>query len=141
MRDPLGVGDGERDGVGPRCVVTDEYRSTDAELVEQCLELGDMLLDRESPEIGAIGSAVAAPIEGDRPSRAQQRQQPIIDAVVVGEAVHQDDWRVVTWDLAYEDISLRRLDELITRGQRGFSHGIASFQLLRINCFVVSASP
>src|SRR5258708_34122057 len=88
-----------------------------------------MVVQRESPEHGALGSAVAAPIEGDRPSRTHDGQQPIIDAVVVGEAVHQDDWRIVTWDLANEEVSLRRLGEVITRGQRGFSHGSVSLQL------------
>ena len=34
MADPLGVRNGECDGVGSRCVVTDEYRSIDVELVE-----------------------------------------------------------------------------------------------------------
>ena len=103
MSDPLGVRDGERDGVGSRGVVTDEYRSIDVELVEQSLQLGGMLLQRESPELGALGSAVAVPIEGDRPSRAQQRQERLVDVVVVGEAMHEDDWRIVTGDLAYEE--------------------------------------
>ena len=128
MADPLGVRDGERDGVGSRGVVTDEYRSTDVELVEQSLQLGGMFFQRESPEVGALGSAVALPIEGDRSSRAQQRQEPLVDVVIVGEAVHEDDRRIVTGDLLYEESAVRRLDEPITRSQGGFSHRSMSFQ-------------
>ena len=108
--------DGERDGVGSRGVVTDEHRSLDVECVEQSLELGGMLLHGESPELGALGSAVAMPIEGDRPFRAQQRQEPLIDGVVVGEAMHEDDGRIVTGNLANEESAVRRLDEAIMRG-------------------------
>ena len=127
MPDPLGMGDGERNGVRPRCVVTDEYCLLDVQLVEQRLERGTMVLQGESPELAALGSAVAAPVESDRPSRAQQRQQPIVDAVVVGEAVHQDDRRIVAWDLAHEHSSRRRLHETIMRCQHGVSHGSVSF--------------
>ena len=65
MGDPLGVRDGERNGVRPRSVVTDEYRSIDVEFVEHGLQLGNMFLQRESSEFGALGSPVTEPIEGD----------------------------------------------------------------------------
>ena len=43
--------------------MADEYGLIDAELVEQSFQLGDMLFQRESPEFGALGSAVSVPID------------------------------------------------------------------------------
>jgi hypothetical protein len=41
--------------------------------------------------------------------RAQQRQQLLVDAVIVGEPVHADDRRILTWDLAGEATANRHI--------------------------------
>jgi hypothetical protein len=67
----LRMGDGERDGVGTGCVVTDEHRTFDLEPGQEGGKLSGMLREGESADFRAFRSAVSVPVEGDSPPRAQ----------------------------------------------------------------------
>ena len=69
MGHPLGMGDGERNGIGPGRVVTDKHGAGYAELVEHGHQFGPMFLRRESGGIRAIGPTVSEPVEGHGPPR------------------------------------------------------------------------
>ena len=91
MRHSFGVGQGECHGVGPRGVMTDQHAVDDAQLVEDGRQFGSMVLRGETGDIRAIRPAVAEPIEGHGPPRREHRQELVVDPVIVGKAMHQDD--------------------------------------------------
>jgi hypothetical protein len=72
-----------------------ENGSLDAERVEHGAELAYVVCPAERPGLGAVRPPVAKEVEGHGPPRRQERDEPIVDPAVIGEAEHEDQGRFI----------------------------------------------
>ncbi len=132
MRNAFGVGKCELDGLGTGQVVTDQHRAVDVERIEDGRDFRAVFVGCELRRIRTIGPAVPEKVERHSPPRRELRQEIVVDAVIVGESVEQDDRRVFARNLAHEDAAVRRVDESSVGEHICVSHGVSFHQdLLR----------
>jgi len=89
VRDPAGLGESEVDGIGAGRVVPDGHDPRQFERIEHRAKCALVVGGIEGARCGPLRPAIAEEIESQDAAGSEKRDQPIVDARVVWEAVHQ----------------------------------------------------
>ena len=102
--------------------MTDKYCSGYAELVEHGHQFGPVVLKGEPGRTRAIGPTVPEPVEGNSAPWGQPRQKLVVDPVIVGKTVHEDDRGILTGYFAHEDATVGRTGSSLVGEYSRFCH-------------------
>ena len=121
-----------------RRVVTDKYRSGYVEVVEHGHQFGPVVLKGVPGGTRAIGPTVPEPVEGNSAPWGQPRQKLVVDPVIVGKTVHQDDRGILTRYFAHEDVAVGRTGSSLAGEHSRFCHNSLPFisNVLQLKGFV-----
>jgi hypothetical protein len=103
--------------------VANENGSLDADRVEHGPELVNVVCPAERTGLGAVRPPVAKEVEGHGPPGRQERDEPIVDPTVIGEAVHEDQRRFIAGTVGDVQFSIGGLDLADDGVAAGIDHG------------------